>query len=78
MDYIGLLGFILSVLGAYSLVRNLRFLLPCNVIPLVSARLDEIVWILARAEADDALPNANEYRINVAMYFIVVPSLVTH
>jgi len=78
MDYIELLGFILSVLGAYSLVRNLRFLLPCNVIPLVSARLDKTVRILARAEADDALPNANEYRISLAMYFIVVPSLVTH
>jgi len=78
MKYTDTLGLILSVLGAYSLVLYLRFLLPRNAIPVVSARLEEIEAILDRAEADDALPNANEFRIDVAMYFTVVPSCVTH
>lgn len=72
------LGFILSVLGTYSLVLYFRFLLPCNVIPLVSTRLDEIEAILNRAEANDALPTTNGYRFSVAMYFTVIPSLVTY
>ena len=71
------LGLVLSVLGAYGLVWNLRFLLPRHLIPLVSAQLDEIEATLDRIEAD-ALPTANEYRIDVAMYFIVVLLLVTH
>ena len=72
MKFTDLLGFILSILGAYSLVLYLRFLLPRNLIPLVSARLDEVEAILDRAVAE-ALPNANEYRIDVAMCFTVVP-----
>lgn len=77
MRYTDALGLTLSVLGAYGLVWNLRFLLPRHLIPLVSAQLDEIAATLDHTEAD-ALPTANEYRIDVAMYFIVVLSLVTH
>ena len=71
-DILGLILSILSILGACSLVLYLRFLLPCNLIPLVSTRLDEVEAIVDRAEAE-ALPNANEYRTDVAMYFTVVP-----
>ena len=71
-DILGLILSVLSILGACSLVLYLRFLLPCNLIPLVSTRLDEVEAIVDRAEAE-ALPNANEYRTDVAMYFTVVP-----
>jgi len=77
MRYTDTLGLILSVLGASGLLWKLRFLLPRNIIPLASARLEEIEATLDRTEAD-ALPTANEYRIDVAMYFIIVLLLVTH
>ena len=67
MKFTDTLGLILSVLGVYSLVLYLRFLLPRNAIFLVSARLDETQAILDRAEADNALPTANEFRTDVAM-----------
>lgn len=66
MRYTDALGLTLSVLGAYGLVWNLRFLLPRHLIPLVSAQLDEIAATLDHTEAD-ALPTANEYRIDVAI-----------
>jgi len=77
MRFTDTLGLSLSVLGAYGLVWNSRFLLPRHLIPLVSARLDETEAILDHAEAH-ALPTANEYRMDVAMYFIAVLLLVTH
>lgn len=67
MKFTDILSFILSVLGVNSLVLCMRFLLPRNVIPLASALLDETEAILGRAEADDGLPNANEFRTDIAI-----------
>ncbi len=63
-----ILNLILSFLGIYGIVFSLvRFLLPRNIVPLVSMSLKEALTLLARAEAND-IPNVREYRANLAMY----------
>jgi hypothetical protein len=62
-----ILGFILPVLGAYGIVFSVRFFLPCNTIRHVSAALNQVELLVNRVEAINRIPNASEYRTNLAM-----------
>ncbi len=68
MQLLDIIGFGLSAIGTFGLAFSFRLLLPRNVIPHVSAALDEVVILLDRAEDINALPNASEYRATLAMY----------
>ena len=67
MQLLGIIGFGLSAIRTFGLAFSFRLLLPRNVIPHVSAALDEVVILLDRAEDINALPNASEYRATLAM-----------
>ena len=68
MRFIDILGLGLSILGAHSVLRYFRYLLPRNLISLVLLRLNETEAILDSAEAIGAILSASEYRISFAMY----------
>ena len=67
MRTLDILGFILPVLGAYGIVFSVRFFLPCNTIRHVSAALNQVELLVNRFEAINGIPNASEYRTNLAM-----------
>jgi hypothetical protein len=58
----------LSVLGIYGLVLSLRYLIPCYMVPLISARLNETQQLLSHAEAINAIPPESEYRTHLDLY----------
>jgi hypothetical protein len=68
MQIIDIVGFGLSVLGAYSAFLYLRYLLPRNFITLVARLLNEMETLLNSAEAVGAIPSASEYRMSFEMY----------
>jgi len=61
MAIIEFLGFSVSILGA---VICGRFVLPCFIIPHLSATLENAEQSLAHAVAAGAIPEANEYRVD--------------
>ena len=52
--------FCFSILGLYGLVYYLRFLIPRNILPYVSAVLAEAEHLLDRAESTGVIPWPND------------------
>src|SRR6266850_1768112 len=83
MSFIDILGFSLSLLGIYSLVLYLRYLLPRYNIPSLSAFLSETQQLLGHAEEICAIQPESEYRAHLHLYdnhvfvFTVCPHLLT-
>jgi hypothetical protein len=73
MQFTDILSFCFSILGLYGLVYYLRFLIPRNVLPYVSAVLTEAEHLLDRAESTGAIPQLNDYRSTLTSYETVVP-----
>ena len=68
MVVIDAVSFGLSVLGVYGLAFSLRYLIPCYVVPLLSARLNETQQLLGHAEAMNAIPPDSEHRAHLDWY----------
>ncbi|KAH9990556.1 hypothetical protein BJV77DRAFT_603324 [Russula vinacea] len=62
MHFIDALSLGLSFLGIYGLVFSIRFLIPCYIIPFISAHLTSTQQLLNHAEAINAIPPESEYR----------------
>jgi len=66
MRPIDILSFCLSILGIYSLLLYLRFLIPRYLIPPISALLNETQqFLLTHAQTIDAIPGGNELRMGL-------------
>lgn len=65
MHCIDVISFFLSLLGVYGLVLKFRFLLPRNVVPLLSTLLNETQQLLDRAEEIGAVPPQSEFRNHI-------------
>jgi hypothetical protein len=65
MMVIDAIGFGLSILGFYGLAFSLRYLIPCYIVPLLSARLNETQQLLSHAEAINAIPPESELRTHL-------------
>jgi hypothetical protein len=61
-------SFSLSLLGLYGRVLHMRWLLPCYVIPYLSALFNETRQVLECAEANGAIPPENVYRTELDGY----------
>ena len=72
MWFTDILSFCFSILGLYGLVYYLRFLIPCNVLPYVSAVLTEAEHLLDRAESTGVIPRPNDHRDALTLYEVVV------
>ena len=70
MRFTDVLSFCFSILGLYGL---LRFLIPRNILPYVSAVLTEAEHLLDCAESTGAIPQPNEYRSALTLYEAVLP-----
>jgi hypothetical protein len=68
MRFTDTLSFCFSILGLYGLVFYLRFLIPRNLLPHVSAILTETEPLLDRAESTGAIPQPNDHRSVLASY----------
>ena len=68
-----ILSFCFSILGLYGFVYYLRFLIPRNVIPYVSAVLNEAEYLLDRAESTGVIPRPNDHRSALTLYAAVMP-----
>ena len=68
MRFTDILSFCFSILGLYDLVYYLRFLIPCNLLPYVSAVLTEAEHLLDRAESTGVIPWPNDYRSALTLY----------
>ena len=73
MHFTDILSFCFSILGLYGLVYCLRFLIPRNLLPYVSAALTEAEHLLDRAESIGVIPRSNDYRSTLTLYETVVP-----
>jgi len=73
MRFTDILSFCFSILGLYGLVYYLRFLIPRNLLPYVSAVLTEAEHLLDRAESIGVIPQPNDYRSALTLYEAVVP-----
>jgi hypothetical protein len=73
MRFTDILSFCFSILGLYGLVYYLRFLIPRNLLPYVSAALTDAEHLLDRAESTGIIPQPNDYRSAVTSYEAVVP-----
>jgi hypothetical protein len=73
MQFIDILSFCFSILGLYGLVYYLRFLIPRNLLPYVSAVLTEAKHLLDRAESTGIIPQPNDYRSALTMYEAIMP-----
>ena len=73
MQFTDILSFCFSILGLYGLVFYLRFLIPRNVLPYVSAVLTEAEHLLDRAESAGVIPRPNDYRSALTSYETVIP-----
>jgi hypothetical protein len=73
MQFTDILSFCFSILGLYGLVYYLRFLIPRNVLPYVSAVLTEAEHLLDRAESIGVLPQPNDHRSALTLYKAVMP-----
>ena len=63
-----------SILGLYGLIYYLRFLIPRNLLPDVSAVLTDAEHLLDRAESTGVIPRPNDYRSTLTLYEAFVPS----
>jgi hypothetical protein len=68
MQFIDVLSFCFSILGLYGLFFYLRFLIPRNFLPYVSALLTEAKHLLDRAESTGVIPRPNDYRPALTSY----------
>jgi hypothetical protein len=59
--------------GLYGLVYYLRFLIPRNLLPYVSAVLTEAEQLLDRAESIGVIPRPNDYRSALTSYEAFAP-----
>jgi len=73
MGFTDILSFCFSILGLYGIVYYLRFLIPRNVLPDVSAVLAEAEHLLDCAESTGAIPRPNDYRSALTLYEAVMP-----
>jgi hypothetical protein len=73
MRFTDILSFCFSILGLYGLVYYLRFLIPRNLLPYVSAVLTEAEHLLDRAESTGVIPRPNDYRLALTLYEVVEP-----
>jgi hypothetical protein len=73
MQFTDILSFCFSILGLYGLVYYLRFLIPRNLLPCVSAVLTEAEHLLDRAESTGVIPRPNDYRSDLTLYEAVMP-----
>jgi len=73
MRFADILSFCFSILGLYGLVYYLRFLIPRNLLPYVSAVLTEANHLLDRAESTGVIPQPNDYRSALTLYRTVIP-----
>ena len=67
------LSFSFSILGLYGLVYYLRFLIPRNLLPYVSAVLTDAEHLLDRVESTGVIPQPNDYRSALTLYEAVMP-----
>jgi hypothetical protein len=67
MHFSDVLSLCISILGLYGLIHYLRFIIPRNVLPSVSAVLTETEHVLYRAESTGVIPQTNDYRSTLAM-----------
>ena len=75
MQFTNILSFCFSILGLYGLVyylHYLRFLIPRNLLPYVSAVLTEARHLLDRAESTGIIPQPNVYRSTLTLYEAIV------
>ena len=72
MRFTDILSFCFSILGLYGLVYYLRFLIPRNLLPYVSAVLTEAEHLLGRAESVGVIPQPNDYRLALTLYEAVM------
>jgi hypothetical protein len=72
MRFTDILSFCFSILGLYGLVYYLRFLIPRNLLPYVSAVLTEAEHFLDRAESTGVIPRPNDYRSALILYKAVM------
>jgi hypothetical protein len=77
MRFTDILSFCFSILGLYGLVYYLRFLIPRNLLPHVSAVLTEAEHLLDHAESIGIIPQPNDYRSALTLYEVVVPLPLT-
>ena len=68
MHFADILNSCVSILDLYGLICCLRFLIPRNVLPHVSAVLTEAEHLLSLAESAGSIPKSNDYRSTLAMY----------
>ena len=68
MNAVDIFNFCLSLLGIYSIIIYLRYLLPRNVAPLLYAILDETYQLLGHAEEIGAIPLQSEYKRKLERY----------
>jgi len=68
MRFTNILSFCFSILGLYGLLYYLRFLIPRNLLPYVSAVLTEAERLLDRAESTGVIPRPNDYRSALTLY----------
>ena len=78
MQFTDILSFSFSILGLYGLVYYLRFLIPRNVLPYVSAVLAEVEHLLDRAESTGVIPRQNDYRTALTLHEDIVPLPTDH
>jgi hypothetical protein len=78
MQLTDILSFCFSILGLYGLVHYLRFLIPRNVLPYVSAVLTEAEHLLERAESTGIIPRPNHYRSALTSYEAIIPLPTDH
>jgi hypothetical protein len=79
MTVFGALSLGLSVLGIYGLVFSLRYLIPCYMVPFLSARLNETQQLLSHAEAINAIPPESEDRTRLNLYeYLYFDGLSSH
>ena len=73
MQITDILSFCFSILGLYGLLYYLRFLIPRNLLPNVSAVLTEAGHLLDRAESTGVISQPNVYRSTLTLYEAIVP-----
>ena len=73
MRFTDILSFSFSVLGLYGLVYYLRFLIPRNLLPYVSAVLTDAERLLDRAESTGVIPQPNDHRSALTLYDALLP-----
>ena len=73
MHFTDILSLCFSILSLYSLVYHLRFLLPRNLLPYVSAVLTEAEHLLDRAKSTGIIPRPNDHRSALTSYAVIVP-----